>query len=257
MYNVKDERGPKMKRQDKSYTVKSEIVDADDLVFDVTITTEAVDRDGDIVRALGGNVDDYLKNPVVLFGHNYWNARAVVGKTLEIHPRERQIDSRFQFASKEISEDAALVGRLWAHNFLNAASIGFLPTDWREIKEGEPDRENVIGYEFLRWNLLEWSVVPVPANQEALRRALELAGVKSLGDVSAAPTPIAAMLLSSGEKYDAYNLFMKVDSDNTKNTTVNNPQEPTTKDDSTIDETELDEVIETLAVYFETLKRSL
>jgi len=37
----------------------------------VTITTNAVDRSGDIVEPNGVNMKNFKKNPVVLMSHNY------------------------------------------------------------------------------------------------------------------------------------------------------------------------------------------
>jgi len=54
---------------------------------------------------------------------------------------------------------------LWAGGWVKAASIGFAPITWEENDEG--------GWTFTEWELLEWSLVPVPANQEALRRMVK------------------------------------------------------------------------------------
>ncbi len=112
----------------KTYTVESKLVDAEQGIFEAMISTEDVDRDGDILLAQGVDLANYRKNPVVLFSHNYWSASAVIGRSLgeEVIPG-RGVRARFQFAGAEISEDADLVRRLWAGGFLNAVSVGFIP----------------------------------------------------------------------------------------------------------------------------------
>ncbi len=51
--------------------------------------------------------------------------------------------------------------------FLNATSVGFLPTEWKFAE----DAGRRFGIDFLKQQLLEFSVVPVPANAEALVQA--------------------------------------------------------------------------------------
>jgi len=50
--------------------------------YDIVISTDAVDRDGDIIEVDGWEIDNYLANPVVLWAHDY---RGVpVGRALEV-----------------------------------------------------------------------------------------------------------------------------------------------------------------------------
>jgi seryl-tRNA synthetase len=51
---------------------------------------------------------------------------------------------------------------------LNAVSVGFIPLEWTENKDG---------YDITKWELLEFSAVAVPANQDAIAEA-----VKSFGN---------------------------------------------------------------------------
>jgi HK97 family phage prohead protease len=160
----------------KTFNVDSKAVDADKGIYEALISTEDVDRDKDVMVADGAEIGSYLKNPVVLFGHNYRDAKAVVGKALEIVKIAGQgIKAVFQFASKEVSEDADLVRRLWAGGFLNATSIGFIPEEWEERKDEEGEKLQR-GTKFNKWELLEFSIVPVPANQNALRLAMKSIG---------------------------------------------------------------------------------
>jgi hypothetical protein len=40
--------------------------------FRVIMTTDKKDRDGEIIKIDGWNFENFMKNPVVLYGHNYW-----------------------------------------------------------------------------------------------------------------------------------------------------------------------------------------
>lgn len=164
-----------MKKIRKTYLIERKEIDLEEGIHEVIISTEAIDREGDIVVAAGIELEDYLKNPVVLFGHKYSDPEAVVGRSLEIESADQKVRSKFQFAPWGTSTGADVTRRLWEKNFLNAASIGFYPKVWEQINpEEEPDEWGWYsgGYRFLEWELLEFSLVPIPANQEALRLAL-------------------------------------------------------------------------------------
>lgn len=156
-------------------------IDADEGIEEVWISTEAIDRDGDIVEAAGADLSNYLRNPVVLFGHNYWSSETVVARTLKLETeKSKGIRAQFQFAPDGVSRGADTVRGLWQSGLLNAASIGFMVSGWNwidadgnDLEQNEPGRpDGAVGRRFAEWELLEWSIVPVPANQEALRAAV-------------------------------------------------------------------------------------
>lgn len=128
----------------------------------VTISTPTPDRYRDVVKVEGINLAAYARNPVVLLNHDYYGlpvARAektyIAGGALKSEP---------EFPAAEVYELGALVGRMVRAGYLNAASIGFRPTKsaWDEDRRG---------YDFIECDLLEWSVVGVPANPECLVEA--------------------------------------------------------------------------------------
>lgn len=55
----------------KSFEVKEDTPDTG--TFKTVITSEVVDRDGEIIRLAGWDFENYNKNPVVLWGHRYWD----------------------------------------------------------------------------------------------------------------------------------------------------------------------------------------
>lgn len=156
----------------KTYLCEVKAVDVEAGIYELWASTESVDRDGDILIASGAQLENYLKNPVVLYGHNYYGfpvaktleAEVVVGKGLR---------ARFQFAPQGTHADIDAVRSLWEGGFLNAASVGFRPLKWQERKPAAD--ENFPSWYapriYTEWELLEWSIVPVPANQDALRLA--------------------------------------------------------------------------------------
>jgi len=127
-----------------------------DGTFEMIISTQGRDRDGDVVLQDGIDITNYMNNPVVLFGHNYWDLP--IGKTIEIIREATQTIAKGVFASAEANPFAQQVRKLYDAGIIKTASIGFIPREY----EG-----NLI----TKCELLEWSFVPVPANPEALDNA--------------------------------------------------------------------------------------
>lgn len=165
----------------KQFTVESKAIDAEAGIYEAIISTESVDRSGDIVRADGCRYDKYLQNPVVLWAHEYDELPVAKCIGIQIMPG-RGVMARFQFPEWEVSSDADTVRRMWAGGFLNATSIGF-----QALKAAPIDIKNPWGaQEYLEWEILEFSIVPVPANGEALRLAVKQLTERKAGRVLSA-----------------------------------------------------------------------
>lgn len=130
--------------------------------IDFTISTGAVDRSDDTVNPKGWEVENYLKNPVVLFGHDYHSLP--IGKAVSLTMEDGALKSRVQFTTKEENPMGDTVYRLIQGGFLKATSVGFKPIEFKTAK----DDSRPYGLDFTKQELLEFSIVPVPANPEAL-----------------------------------------------------------------------------------------
>jgi hypothetical protein len=137
----------------------------------LVVNTGAVDRDRDRVLPSGVELDNYLANPVLMWGHNYRDPWALIGRAAEIQLSGEDIRIRPELREPASEGDPMhIIRALWEGGLLRAASIGFNPVEWQENEQG--------GRDYTRWELLENSLVPIPANQEALRLAVKgLAGV--------------------------------------------------------------------------------
>src|SRR5690348_6616464 len=94
------------------------------------ITTQTTDRAGDIVVATGAQLDNYLKNPVVLFGHD--SGALPIGRCVALSVHAGQgIEAEWEWAPTEAAQEVAL---LWDKGFLNATSIGFTPLEYTELE---------------------------------------------------------------------------------------------------------------------------
>jgi len=132
----------------------------DVLVF--RASTMAVDRDGDILVPDGVVTEHYMKNPVMLWAHD-WRERLPIGKALgvKVVPGSH-VEIPVQFDSSDTF--AMDVKRKYENGFLNAVSVGFEPIEAEEITKGG----RRTGHKFIKWELMELSGVPIPANADAL-----------------------------------------------------------------------------------------
>lgn len=169
---MKLEKGQKF---NKEISIRTEDLGERRVLF--VISKEVVDRDGDILRASGVELTNYNKNPVFLSFHN--SREFPLGKTEKVWVDVDEVKAIVYFPTVEelstnpeqASEKAKLVDftyHCYKTGMLNAVSVGFIPLEWVETEKG---------FDILKWELLEFSAVAVPANQDAIAEA-----VKSFGD---------------------------------------------------------------------------
>src|SRR5262245_25893339 len=128
---------------------------------------ESVDRYGDVIRASGWQLDNFRKNPVLLFAHQ---SRALpVGRVDPIAVEGTRLIAHAEFVPEGQDDFADKVWRFVEGGFLNAASVGFMPLD-SPVPIFDADKA-LTGFEYIAQELLELSVVPVPANPNALQLA--------------------------------------------------------------------------------------
>ncbi len=165
-------------------------VDTYNMTARFVITTSGKDRHGDIVLPRGcvSHLKNYTRNPRIFFAHKteelpIASARDPEGN-LALEILEDKIYSTAYFHGE--TRESELIFRLIARKELQACSIGFLPIRATLIEdEDEEDLidittgEEILNFRsnssrqmpclrFLEWDMIEWSVVPIPANQDAL-----------------------------------------------------------------------------------------
>tara|TARA_R110000803_G_scaffold179756_2_gene242152 strand:+ start:528 stop:1214 length:687 start_codon:yes stop_codon:yes gene_type:complete len=142
------------------------------------ISTTSVDREGDVVLPSGLKLTDYKKNPVVLLNHD--NGSLPIGRALSVKRTSDAVIAKVQFAERppehpitaEWIPDTIL--SLFKQKILRAFSVGFMPTDMRDATDKDRKKYGEAANRIItQWDLMEFSVVPVPANQDAL--AVEVA----------------------------------------------------------------------------------
>ena len=145
-------------------------VDEKERTLTAIISTTGIDRDDEVIMSRGADLKAFKKNPVVLWAHDYHGTP--IGKALWIKRSEDSITAKMKFAETEKAEE---IFQLFKGGFLKAFSIGFMPKETHKPTEEEikqnPKWEGVYRI-YDKWELLEFSAVPVPANPEALVAAV-------------------------------------------------------------------------------------
>jgi len=135
--------------------------------IDFTISSETEDSYRDVVSADGWDLERFLKNPVVLWAHQ--SRELPVGKASNVRPDGTKLKATADFAARDVYEFADNVFKMLKAGFLNATSVGFIPQEWSwDEKRG--------GYNFIKSELFEFSIVPVPANADALMNSIAAGG---------------------------------------------------------------------------------
>lgn len=140
-------------------------VNEEDRSVRFTISTDTIDRHGDTVSVEGWKLENYRKNPVVLWGHDY--SMLPVGKARDLRVEDGKLKATVVFTAPGVSRFNDTVFELIKGGFLNATSVGFSPKKW----SWSEDDDRRLGIDFEEQELLEFSVVSVPANPEALIEA--------------------------------------------------------------------------------------
>lgn len=137
------------------------------------LSTEAEDREGDVIRQGGWNLDSFLRHPVLLSSHDYRSLRSQIGEWEDVKVKGKKLVGTARYYVGEGNAEADWAFKL-AERGRAAFSVGFIPLEYDEREATEVSRR---GYEFARCELLEVSQVTVPANAEALQLMAKSAGL--------------------------------------------------------------------------------
>lgn len=187
-YKVTTEDGKELKYKgqsiwaaDISGAVKS--VDREKRLLKITGTTEEQDRDGDIMEINGWELDNFLKNPVMLYAHDYRGIPVAGAVNIVKRRNPKRLEFWEKFPPEGLYAFADLILDLYDLKILNASSVGFIPYKWDPMdgeKEDVPPHQRY-GRRYKQQELLELSACPVPANPGALQSMLSLEGKSYAG----------------------------------------------------------------------------
>jgi HK97 family phage prohead protease len=141
--------------------------------LEAVASTEAVDSYGTILRCDAESIDlrRFNENPVLLTFHD--DNAFPVGQCLNVRVEGGQLV--FTASFDDITDEDRATWAKYKARTMRGFSVRFIATEQRTTQVNGRD---VI--EYTRWELLEISCVPIPANPEALRRAAGARGNMAL-----------------------------------------------------------------------------
>ena len=131
------------------------------------LSDATVDRMGDIIDPKGWDLKWFKKNPIALFGHD---SRFPIGKWADVRVEGGKLLGKLVFAEEGTSDRIDELIKLVKQGILRAVSVGFKPIKSVPIDADRP----YDGYRYLEQELLETSLVSVPANPAAIALAKSL-----------------------------------------------------------------------------------
>lgn len=124
-------------------------------------STGGIKRDGLDLEPSRWFLENYARNPVVLWSHDYWGERLPIGRgAVSMEVDRLMVDIEFD----QEDEFARLIEGKYRRGYLNAVSVGW------DVIEHEGGR---------RYDLLDISAVPVPGDPDALMER-QREGLRSL-----------------------------------------------------------------------------
>lgn len=145
--------------------------------FTARITTDALDRQDEVVLPEGGQFGEFLSSGAVFWNHQYETPVGFPDKGKRILRGENFVEAggifmkRPENYSGEFFPDfvRAFVTQGIKAGINPGVSIGFIPVESRRPSKADVQKYgDRIQLVHCRWKLLELSIAPVPANQEAV-----------------------------------------------------------------------------------------
>lgn len=147
----------------------------DEPIIRFIATDGSEDRHGSRINPNGWDLSQFKRNPVILWGHNQAIPAIGKGEEISLANGRMELDVRFALEAWDVpgmGNLAMLLYRLASQDFIRAMSTSFIPKAWHDIEaETIPSffAENV---SYDRQEMTENSIVNVPSNRNALKKAL-------------------------------------------------------------------------------------
>ena len=156
-----------MRKITKLFTSKSVSVNEKERTAQFIISDDQPDRMDEIVEQ-SWDTENYKNNPIVLWGHNPSEPENVLGTSLGLETEKGEDDvsrtkSTVKFSEEGLNPKADMVFNQIKAGILRTVSVGFIP---KTFKTNEDKKDILADNE-----LLEFSIVPIPANPRAVMLA--------------------------------------------------------------------------------------
>ena len=154
-----------MKNYEEGQVIRKNVTpilkDLGDGVIEAVIASDSIDRSGERIEIDGLDIRHYKNhNPIVAWAHNY--DEPSIAQTTKIWKSAGKVIARMKFAIEEY-DFAHLIYKLYKGGYMRMFSIGFIPKDVEEDKNGT--------FVFKESEMVEYSAVLIGSNRDALMRA--------------------------------------------------------------------------------------
>jgi HK97 family phage prohead protease/HK97 family phage major capsid protein len=129
----------------------------------------SVDRMGDVIEPTGWQLKHFKAHPIALLNHD---RDQIIGKWADVRIDGGRLLGRLELAAEGTSALVDTVRKLVEQDILRAVSVGFKPIEQKPLTD---EADKYFGpFRFMKSELLECSLVAVPANANALSTAKSL-----------------------------------------------------------------------------------
>lgn len=144
--------------------------------FKLFSETPGVNRNGWLLRVDGVQTDNYMGNPVIYFNHDWQRSRDTVYPVANMVGFVKKGKSLYgDMVFHGLTEKSVEVERLVKARVLRAGSVSYIPLEEEMLEPDDPDNWFYDWYigpmEIKKADLLEFSIVNIPADPTALRQA--------------------------------------------------------------------------------------
>jgi len=148
-------------------------VDNENKTIEVVMSSNSVDRHGEIVLQSGMTIPKTTKSLTVFVDHDH-TIEKTVGKVdvKTIETKGNKTSGTIQFAT-EISPLSDLTFKLMKEGYITDVSIGFIPQEYDKKKVKAEDGTEKEVWRWTKWEIIELSVVGIGSNRDAFKKAFK------------------------------------------------------------------------------------
>jgi HK97 family phage prohead protease len=153
------------RRITKLFNIDIKSIDEEKRQVTFCFSDDSEDRMGEVVDQASWDVKNYMNNPIILWGHNPEAPENVLGQGVNLDlNKDGKSFITAQFDDAETNPKADMVFRQLIKRTLRCVSAGFINHTYEHEEDTPVLRDN---------ELLEVSIVPIPANPRAVALALK------------------------------------------------------------------------------------
>ena len=129
----------KLKTSDKAFGSNSvhcvKSVDLSNRKLSIIGSTEDLDRENDVILLKSWDLENYAKNPVILWAHNYTTVPIASATKIVKKYKPNQLHFDLKFPTEGLNPFADMILNLYNEKIINASSVGFVPHEWKPLEE--------------------------------------------------------------------------------------------------------------------------